>query len=318
MYISKFPHGLMFHHVHKENSTPSGQGSITDKEFEEILLYVGIKNVISPAEWLHKLQNNKLHESDLCITFDDGLKCQFEVCLPILEKYNIKAFWFVYSIVFEGGIAKIGIYQYFMSACFVDIDNFFDSFFKKLDIHEISIKDERQYRIFYDDYKAKFPFYSHNDINYRFIRDKVLNKNTYYKIMDELMEEKGVISVDISKKLWMNNSDLKQLNEEGHHIGLHSYDHPTVISKLSFKQQYSQYLRNYEHLQGICNREIYSVAHPCGNYNNDTLQVLKKLKILCGFRSNMTPSIRGKINQSHLEIAREDSVNILKRLKLLA
>ena len=53
------------------------------------------------------------------------------------------------------------------------------------------------------------------------------------------------------------------------------------------------------------------MSRPCGNYNNNSLKVLKKIGIKIGFRSNL---IIKKI-KSNLEVPREDHANLLKRLK---
>ena len=53
------------------------------------------------------------------------------------------------------------------------------------------------------------------------------------------------------------------------------------------------------------------MSHPCGNYNDDTLKILKKLGINVGFRSSLVPSnIR-----SALEIPREDHSNIINKIR---
>src|SRR6266403_5902 len=102
----------MFHRFHHEGGLPSGQGSITDRDFETILLFIGLSNIRTPQEWLSKLQDGHLGTQDVCITFDDGLISQFELALPILDKYKLKAFWFVYSSVFEGGPDRNEISNY--------------------------------------------------------------------------------------------------------------------------------------------------------------------------------------------------------------
>ncbi len=48
------------------------------------------------------------------------------------------------------------------------------------------------------------------------------------------------------------------------------------------------------------------MSHPSGNYNDDTLKILKKLGIKCGFRSSLVPPYI----KSSLEIPREDHANI--------
>ena len=109
---------------------------------------------------------------------------------------------------------------------------------------------------------------------------------------------------------------LKILSKNGHEIGLHSYDHPTVLSKLSYKEQYEQYEKNYMHIKQVCNKDVLSMAHPSNSYSDDTLKILRRLNIVCGFRSNRTPPEGKKINPSSLEIGREDHTNILKKIRM--
>ena len=296
-YISNFPHGIMFHHFHDEAHPPSGQGSISAKEFEEVLNFIGIKNIIRPDEWIAKLRKNKLKENDLCITFDDGLKSQYDICTPILEKYDLKCFWFVYSSVFEGKTEKLEIYT-----------NFGTKYFEKIDKNRLqSVVRKKQ---------SMYPFYSFNDIKFRFMRDEMLVKNEYEKLMDEIIQEKGIKIMDIEKNLWLTNSHLKILSENGHEIGLHSYDHPTILSKLSYEEQYEQYEKNYMHIKQVCNKDVLSMAHPSNSYSDDTLKILRQLNVVCGFRSNRTPAEGKKINPSSLEIGREDHTNILKKIRM--
>ena len=60
------------------------------------------------------------------------------------------------------------------------------------------------------------------------------------------------------------------------------------------------------------------MSYPNGNYNNDTLKILKSLKIELGFRHNMSIDISNEnfeINNTKLEIARENHSTILKKIK---
>ena len=230
-YTYKFPHGIMFHHFHDESHLPSGQGSISAKEFEEILNFIGIENFIRPDEWITKLRNNELKENDVCITFDDGLKCQYDICMPILEKYNLKCFWFVYSSVFEGKLGKLEIYTNFRTKYFEKIDDFYELFFNEYEKSEFKKIDKNKLQSFVDKKKSIYSFYSFNDLKFRFIRDEMLVKNEYEKLMDEIIQEEGFRMEDIGKNLWLTNNHLKILSRNGHEIGLHSYDHPTTVRR---------------------------------------------------------------------------------------
>ena len=59
------------------------------------------------------------------------------------------------------------------------------------------------------------------------------------------------------------------------------------------------------------------MSHPCGSYNNHTLEILKELGIELGFKQIMIiEPEKGmkKINNSFLEIARQDHAGIIKRM----
>ena len=59
------------------------------------------------------------------------------------------------------------------------------------------------------------------------------------------------------------------------------------------------------------------MSHPCGSYNNDTLTALKELGIEIGFKQMMAIEPEkgmNKVNNSFLEVARQDHSTIFKRM----
>ena len=109
----------------------------------------------------------------------------------------------------------------------------------------------------------------------------------------------------------MSISDIKEINKKGHTIGLHSHSHPTKIDKLDYKLQYKEYSKSKKILEKILKKKVWAMSHPCGNYNNNSLKILKKIGIKIGFRSDLTR----KKNKSILEVPREDHADLLKKLK---
>ena len=166
-------HKFVAHHFHDESHPPGGQGSISGDQFEAILNFIGIENILSPGEWIFKLRNNKLKQTDVCITFDDGLRCQYDICINILERYNLRCFWFVYSSVFEGKLEKFEAYNYFRSKYFNSIDDFYSLFFKKYEENEFREINKYEFDSYLHEFKSAFPFYSFNDLRFRFIRDEI-------------------------------------------------------------------------------------------------------------------------------------------------
>ena len=92
-----FPHGVMFHHFYNSDH-PMGQGAISAQEFENIILYLGVDRFLSPEEWSKRAINGKLKQTDLCLTFDDALLCQYDIALPILKKFKLTAFCILISV----------------------------------------------------------------------------------------------------------------------------------------------------------------------------------------------------------------------------
>lgn len=59
------------------------------------------------------------------------------------------------------------------------------------------------------------------------------------------------------------------------------------------------------------------MSHPCGSYNKITLEILSKLGIELGFKQIMkVEPEKGmkKINNSYLEIARQNHSELIKRM----
>lgn len=302
------PHGLMFHHFHDERH-PKVQGSLSSDLLESLLDYVGTERILSPAEWIARVEDATLDSQHLCLTFDDALLCQFDIALPVLERRGLRAFWFVYSSVFEGQWAKLEIYRLFR-ARFGAIDDFYELFFSQV-AEELAAVEERDIEAL----RRRFTFYSTNDIKFRLVRDKFLSKEQYEAKMDRLIVESGSTFEEISKNVWLTDSHLRYLADHGHEVGLHSYSHPLLLADLSPEDQRSEYCRNLAHIQKVCGRPPLSMAHPSNSYNDATVGILEELGIRCGFRANMSPDGKGKVlNPSPLEIAREDHSNVVRMM----
>lgn len=306
-----FTHSIMFHHFHNEKHLPA-QGSLSSGDFSKMLDWLGSKyNLIGAKEYLEKFENSKLSENDICLSFDDALLCQYDIAIPILEERRIDAFFFVYSSVFTGNPESLEIFRYFRTNNFSSIDDFYNQFFK-LVVSEIGSDLKQHINVFSDlNYLNEFPFYTENDKWFRYLRDQVLGVQKYEHLMLELMTLKGFSPSDVIEDLWLSEDNLKDVANRGHLVGLHSYSHPIRMSKLSYKDQYSQYKKNLNHLSSVVG-EVVCMSHPCGDYNNDTLTILDDMRIRIGFRSSLSEkTIKGKF-----EVPRDDHANVYKAMKL--
>lgn len=313
-YPLNFPHGLMFHRFHAEDHLPSGQGSLTPAQLENILLFVGLENILTPQEWLSRLEEGSLRKRDLCLTLDDGLKSQYEVCLPVMEKYGLKAFCFIFSSVFEGNTFKSEVYNFFAARYFRAPGEFHEAFFARCPMPALKRLKDKQFVQRAETLKSMFPFYSVRDLHFRFLRNELLSQEEFEGIMDKMIADNAITTERLGKDLWMTDRDLADISSKGHCVGLHSYSHPFELSKLPADKQEEEYARCYAHLKRVCGQDVTSMSHPLNSYNEATLEILDRLGIRCGFRSNMSPPEGKPVNPNGLEWAREDSTNILRAL----
>ena len=304
-------YSAMFHHFYDNKvHDRKGAGSISAKTFNIIIDYIQENyNLISPEEFTNKILKKSIKGEDICLTFDDNLKCQFDIAFPELEKRNLKAFFFIYTSSLSNNPPLMEFIRDFKLSCFKKIDDYYDLFFETILTNNSEVYKAFQ-SSYTNDYLSIYSFYSENDKKYRFLRD-ILLKDRYFEIVLGLMEEKKYSVLSRKKDLFMSSSDIKTLHERGHSIGLHSHNHSTSFDFLTYEDQLQEYTKNYNLINSIISEKILSMSHPCGKYNEDTLKILKKLGIKIGFRDSMSPS---KI-KSNLEIPREDHSNILKFIK---
>ena len=321
MYFNKnndFFHGIMFHHFHDNKTHLKSQGSISNDQFYKLIKYIGRENILNADAFFERFIENKLLKNNVCFTFDDGIKSQIDVALPVLEDLKIKSFFFVYTSIFEGKPDNLEIYRYFRTNYFESINKFYNEFYNFLGKNLENFFEKNKKTI--KEKTIKHPVYTIEDIKFRLVRDIFLKQNIYHEIMSKMMREKNFIPSKHSSKLFFNKEDLIKLNSLGHVIGVHAHNHNTLIEKLSYEEQKIQFHKCISLISEILNKpknEIKVMSHPSGSYNMDTIEILKELGIKLGFKQIMKIELeRGmkKINNSPLEIARQNHSEIIRKI----
>ena len=303
----KKEHGIMFHHFHKQKKFPKSPGSINIKEFDKILKYVGLENIISANEFYERRLKNTLKKNHVCLTFDDGLKSQM-IILEKLKKYSIKAFFFINTKYIDNNNISPELIRYFIYVHCKGMKEFYKIFSINCNVNLKNFFKTRKNEI--RRYKLKYKFYSIEDIKYRILRNN-LSVTKFNSILNKIMTLKSFNKKKILNNLYMSKKDLNRINKLGHIIGLHSHSHPMKISKLSVKEQKKEFTINKMILQRILadKKEINTMSYPTGDYSNKTQKILKNLNINIGFSN-----ILSKKNKSNLDICRVNHKYILQNL----
>lgn len=279
--------GLMFHHFCEGDRHPVGQGAISADQFRALLDGYPDR-ILDAREWADHLIGDGLAPGDTCLTFDDGLRCQYDVALPVLQERGIGAFWFPYTAPLAGLSDRLELYRYFRTVAFTDIYAFYDSF----DTHWRDGPFCERIRTGLKDfdptiYLANYPFYSDGDRRFRFIRDRILGPDAYFEVMDDMIDRTD-FDIDAARaQLWMTGDQLRQLHDTGHVIGLHSHTHPTRITDLPLDQQQEEFDTNLAWIKSNVGIRPFCVSYPCGAYDDRLIDALLDRGVRIGFQSRM-------------------------------
>ncbi len=305
---------IMFHHFHNYKKHIKTQGSFDKDQLYKLIKKIEVKNILSPNDFFYKTKNNTIKNYETCITFDDGIKSQFDVAYPVLKDLKIKSFFFIYSSIFEKKINLLELNRYFREVYFNKIDQYYSSFYEVLykEINKNTIRKilNKNKKIFLKQKKI-WKFYSISDLEFRFIRDRVINKSKFEEISINLFNKNRFNYKKLNKNIYINKKNLEILSKDENVIGLHSHTHPTNFDKLSYKKQLQELRKNKQILERITKNDVYSMAFPLGRFNGNTLKILKKLGIKIAFLSQ--PNIKKK---NLYKISREDHTILYKKLGL--
>lgn len=305
-------HGIMYHHFHDDKVHVIGQGSISAEQFDDMLSFYGRDhNIICAEEFMLRSERGSLRETDVCLTFDDGLLCQYDVAYPVMKSRGLTAFWFIYTSPLNGVVEKLEIYRHFRSSMFPDIEAFYESFFDLVK-EEYPEAVEGLKTFDPDEYAKEYSFYTPNDKIFRHMRNDLLGEQKYNGLMDNMLARYGYDIEKNAEILWVNKDNIRDLHDNGHVIGLHSYSHPTAMVAKDYNAQCYEYGENKKQLEKVIGQDIVSVSYPCNSYNADSLKCMRQFGIRIGFRANMEDVC---LEEPRYEYPREDHANILKKME---
>jgi peptidoglycan/xylan/chitin deacetylase (PgdA/CDA1 family) len=121
------------------------------------------------------------------------------------------------------------------------------------------------------------------------------------------MDQVGFDRDEASRNLWMTPDHVKQLDSEGHVIGLHSHTHPTTLGLLPPEAQKQEYEKNASWIRNLLGATPCVASHPCNSYSPETQEILHSLGVELAFRADTAHVVR----RSQLEFPREDHANLL-------
>ena len=212
----------------------------------------------------------------IILTFDDGYIDHYKYVFPYLRKKNISGYFYPSKKAIENKtVLEVNKIHFFLEKeqnrdkILKEIDNILikkrNIQISDLDISSINLNSD------YDNEKT---------VLIKKILQYFLPPDEKKIIIDELFGKiTGENSALLAKKLYMNTNHVQEMNSENMVFGCHGDNH-VWLEFLSKENQKKEILDGINFLKKI-NIDVknISVCYPYGSYNDDSLEILKELKI---------------------------------------
>lgn len=254
-----------FHYIHEEDKYPfegiypTGIDRFID-QLERLGRYF---DFIGQEDLVAAIEGKKKPPSRCClITFDDGLKSQYENALPILKKKGIPAVFFVVAMPYKE-----------KKACSVHKIHWLRA---NLSHGEFSNKVENNLKLILgksigdfdvpEDMVVKKYRYDKPEIaKMKFVLNNLLPDDSKEKIIDNIFKEEIKDEADFCDNFYMSEREIKELSELSL-LGIHSYFH-RPLSCLSTEELKMEIARNIETVENISGKKSFlkGISYPYGS-----------------------------------------------------
>lgn len=201
-------------------------------------------NVLPLTEAVERLQRKTLPPRAVCITFDDGYADNYEIALPILQRHQLHATFFIATGYLDGGRMWNDT---LVEAVRVAGDT--------LDLTSLGLGT-----------------YALTDIAARVRAAKALLKLLKYLQPAERMQKTAEIAAVIGQKLpdnlMMTSAQLQALSKAGMAIGAHTMSHP-ILLRVSDQESRREIEGSVSRLRELLGHDISTFAYPNGQPGKD-------------------------------------------------
>lgn len=274
--------GANYHYIRKDFSQKyQSIFGVNPKQFEDQL-----KEIAKYGKFVSQndirfaiLEGKKLPRNSIIVTFDDGLREQYDLALPILKKLGIPAIFFVCSRPTVEmkilNVHRIHLLRSLVSP--MDILNSIKDFLTKRDVNliwaELHSIAEKIYR--YDSAEHAIVKYVLNFVLSKMDQEVFLNE-AFPKLVSESEEV-------FFKDLYMTSDQIKDL-ANWDFLGIHGHDH-TPLGDLKSDELDFQITKSKQIIEELTNTEMDSFSYPHGTFqaSNGLATKLKNAKYNMAF-----------------------------------
>ena len=260
---------IMYHYVRNKSSLFPNYNTLKKKDYINQIKKFSKIGLINSYEELFISSNKFLP------TFDDGFKDHI-FAAEVLKKYNSIGIFFIPTSPLKNN-RMLDVHKTHLILGKVKSSEALHELEKYLQKKKIT---KFYNKVEMSKYKAAYKKHLEEDDKKRF--KKIMNYYGDLKLKHNILDfllKKFEINVK-TKDYYLNKKEIKYLKSLGMIIGSHSESH-TLLSRLSYKQQFRELKNSKIFLEKIINGNIDIFCYPYGgkiSYNNNTLKILKKLR----------------------------------------
>lgn len=243
---------LVYHGVCRKEHLKFNTLFVTERMFEKhLLLYKKYCNLISLDD--HYAQRFSDKQFNICLSFDDGFANNHKYVLPLLEKYEIPAVFFItgireagYDILWNDILAIA--YRYGPGKLIVQNEEYQ----KGKDSRYVSVSSGK-------------------------LLADVL-RSTDFDTKKEMIEQLQPLKQKVNEDHWlqMTEEQIKELSaSKWVTIGCHSRYH-NDLAKLPGAVAKEDMLRSKQYLEKVTDKEVKAMAFPYGSYTRETITLAKE------------------------------------------
>ena len=293
---------IMYHYVRdfSKKNTENIKGLDIKSFIKQLDFLQKNYDIIDPSDLI--LKKKKFNEKNCLLTFDDGHKDCTDYILPELKKRKLKGCFFPVGITIkERQLLDVHIIQHILAR-----ENNINKLVKK--INEECLKSgisETQIKENYKNYAKSNAYDSEEIIYFKRMLQIVLPEKIRSRLLYDFFERIFNISrKEMAEELYMNFDEIKKLQDEGMYIGSHTYNH-SWLPKLDKNSQKKEIYKSLEFLKEIdAPVENWIMCYPWGEYNKDTIEILKETGCSYGFTAK--PGV-ADLTRSEFELSRKDT-----------
>lgn len=294
---------VMYHYVRdlKHSRFPRIKGLDLNLFYEQIEYLQKNYTIIKIAELIGAIENDiELPPNACLLTFDDAYADHYTNVFPFLEKKKLEGSFYVpVMAVTENQILDVNKIHFILAAN-ENTDQLIKEIFLQMD----------QYRSAYDLHPNDY-YYRKLAVANRFDTPQVIFIKRLLQV--ELAEDLRRVITDVlfqkfvsadeaafSRELYMSVEQIECMQRNGMHIGAHGNNH-YWLGALSKELQRNELEKSLQFVKKIGgNENSLTLSYPYGNYNEDTLDLLKSLKYKLAFTTRVETATASRTDRFEL------------------